>query len=239
MTCFCTLFSFSVFGQAPLVYIGKEGLGVGKRIVFIASDHEYRSEETLPALARILAKRHGFKCSVVFGINAKGEIQPGASNVPGIEELAKADLMVIFTRFQNWPKGQMKHFVDYLNRAGPIVGLRTATHGFKIPKDSPYAKYANGYGGNEYKDGFGRQVLGEKSAIMEATIDQAPVWTLFPNKQAIRFCGESKHVGPMRRVHQPIEALLLAMAQPPRYDSIRLTTRAARLSHNLDTTLCR
>ena len=102
LTCFCTLFSFSVFGQAPLVYNGKEGLGVGKRIVFIASDHEYRSEETLPALARILAKRHGFKCSVVFGVNAKGEIQPGASNVPGIEELAKADLMVIFTRFQNW-----------------------------------------------------------------------------------------------------------------------------------------
>ncbi|MEK9634963.1 MAG: hypothetical protein VW622_14080, partial [Opitutae bacterium] len=46
----------------------------------------------------------------------------------------------------------------------PIVGLRTATHGFKIPKDSPYAKYANGYGGNKYKDGFGRQVLGEKWA---------------------------------------------------------------------------
>ena len=164
LTCFCTLFSFSVFGQAPLVYNGKEGLGAGKHIVFIASDHEYRSEETLPALARILAKRHGFKCSVVFGVNAKGEIQPGASNVPGIEELAKADLMVIFTRFQNWPDGQMKHFVDYLDRAGPIVGLRTATHGFKIPKDSPYAKYANGYGGNEYKDGFGRQVLGEKWA---------------------------------------------------------------------------
>ena len=101
------------------------------------------SEETrlpLPAFA----KHHGFKCSVVFGVNAKGEIQPGANNVPGIEELAKADLMVIFTRFQNWPEDQMKHFVDYLDRAGPIVGLRTATHGFKIPKDSPYVKYTNG-----------------------------------------------------------------------------------------------
>ena len=150
---------------APLVYEGKSGPGKGKHLVFIASDHEYRSEETLPALARILARHHGFKCSVVFGLNAKGEIQPGANNVPGIEELDDADLMVIFTRFQNWPADQMKHFVAYLDRAGPIVGLRTATHGFnKIPKDSPYAKYNNGYGGAEYKDGFGRQVLGEKWA---------------------------------------------------------------------------
>ena len=51
---------------APLVYEGEAGPGKGKHIVLIASDHEYRSEETLPALARILAKHHGFKCTVVF-----------------------------------------------------------------------------------------------------------------------------------------------------------------------------
>ncbi|MEC7777231.1 MAG: hypothetical protein VYC32_14135, partial [Planctomycetota bacterium] len=157
-------FSRSLSAEAPLVYEGDSGPGKGKHLVFVASDHEYRSEETLPALARILAKRHGFKCSVVFGVNAKGEIQPGANNVPGIEELAKADLLVIFTRFQNWPEEQMNHFVAYLDRAGPIVGLRTATHGFKIPGNSPFAKYSNGFGGKDYKDGFGRQVLGEKWA---------------------------------------------------------------------------
>ena len=144
-------FFLGAHAAAPLVYEGEKGLGKGKHLVFIASDHEYRSEETLPALARILAKHHGFKCSVVFGVDANGVIKPGANNVPGIEELAKADLMVVFTRFQNWPEDQMKHFVDYLDRAGPIVGLRTATHGFnKISKDSPYAKYNNGYGGADY-----------------------------------------------------------------------------------------
>ena len=163
---FSFLFAGSLLrATAPLVYQGEDGFGQGKHLVFIASDHEYRSEETLPALARILAKHHGFKCSVVFGLNAKGEIQPGANNVPGIEELAKADLMVIFTRFQNWPENQMKFFTEYLDRAGPVVGLRTATHAFKgIPKDSPNAKFNNGFGGAEYKDGFGRQVLGEKWA---------------------------------------------------------------------------
>ncbi|MBI1373949.1 MAG: hypothetical protein GC159_14595 [Phycisphaera sp.] len=150
---------------APVVYEGDAGPGKGRHIVFIASDHEYKSEETLPALARILAKHFGFKCTVVFGVDADGYIQRGASNVPGIEALDSADLLVLFTRFQNWPEDQMKHFAAYLDRAGPIVGLRTATHGFnKIPKGSPYEKFNNGYGGAEYKDGFGRQVLGEKWA---------------------------------------------------------------------------
>jgi len=148
----------------PLVYEGDAGPGKGQHIVFIASDHEYRSEEAMPALARLLAKRHGFKCTVIFGLDEDGVIQPGASNVPGIETLKSADLMVVYTRFQNWPDEQMQHFVDYLDRGGPIVGLRTATHGFKIPGDRKFAKYSNGYSGEEYKDGFGRQVLGEKWA---------------------------------------------------------------------------
>ena len=148
----------------PLVYEGEAGPGRGKHLVFIASDHEYRSEETLPALARILAKHHGFKCTVLFGVDENGVIKPGESNVPGMEALKSADLMVVFTRFQNWPEDQMQHFVDYLKRGGPIVGLRTATHGFKIPSDSPFAKYSNGYPGSELKDGFGRQILGEKWA---------------------------------------------------------------------------
>ncbi|MHC4401617.1 MAG: ThuA domain-containing protein [Planctomycetota bacterium] len=148
----------------PLVYQGDAGPGRGKHVVLIASDHEYRSEETLPALARILAKHHGFTCTVLFGVDDAGVIEPGESNVPGIEALGSADLMVIFTRFQDWPAEQMQHFVDYLNRGGPIVGLRTATHGFRIPAGGPFAKYSNGYPGEEFKDGFGRQILGEKWA---------------------------------------------------------------------------
>ncbi|HAT19407.1 MAG TPA: hypothetical protein DCS85_04555, partial [Verrucomicrobiales bacterium] len=157
------LLTFTV-SAGPLVYEGSRGAGKSKHLVFIASDHEYKSEETLPALARILARHHGFKCTVLFGVNDKGEIVPGHSNVPGLEALKSADLMVVFTRFQNWPDEQMQHFVDYLNRGGPIVGLRTATHGFQIPGNSKWAKYGNGYGGEEYKGGWGRQVLGEKWA---------------------------------------------------------------------------
>ena len=158
---FLSLFA-GLASAAPLVYEGTDGPGKGKHIVLIASDHEYKSEEALPMLARILAKHHGFKCTVLFGVDEKtGELKPGNSNIPGTDALKTADLMVIFTRFQNLPADQMQPIVDYLNRGGPVVGLRTATHGFKIPATSPFAKYDFQFKGDDYKGGFGRQVLGE------------------------------------------------------------------------------
>ena len=147
---------------APLVYEGTEGPGKGKHIVFLAGDHEYRSEETLPALARILAKHHGFKCTVLFNLDPKtGEIVAGESNIPDMDALDTADLAVVFWRFQDFPDDQMKHFVKYLDRGGPFIGLRTATHAFRIPKDKTYEKYSWNYKGEDYLTGWGHQVLGQ------------------------------------------------------------------------------
>jgi hypothetical protein len=146
-----------------VVYEGKDGPGKGKHIVFLAGDEEYRSEEALPMLARILAVRHGFKCTVIFSINPKdGTIDPCTlNNQPGIELLHTADACVMSLRFRDWPDDQMKHFVDYYLSGKPFVALRTSTHAFNIKRpDSPYAKYS--WRSKEPWDGgFGRQVLGE------------------------------------------------------------------------------
>ncbi len=155
------VFSMPAFAQ-PVVYEGTSGIGQGKHIVFLAGDHEYRSEETLPALARILAKHHGFKCTVLFSVDPKsGDILPGSSHMPGTEALKSADLMVIFLRFQDFPKEQMQPIVDYLDRAGPVVGLRTSTHAFKIPKNSEFARFTYNNPEKDMPGGFGRQILGE------------------------------------------------------------------------------
>jgi putative membrane-bound dehydrogenase-like protein len=146
----------------PVVYEGTDGIGKGKHIVFLAGDHEYRSEETLPALARILANHFGFKCTVLFNVDGKtGEIVPGNSNMPGMEALDSADLAVVFLRFQNFPKEQMKPLDDYLNRGGPVVGLRTATHAFKMKATDPFSKYSYDSKTPGYELGFGHQVLGQ------------------------------------------------------------------------------
>jgi len=140
--------------------------GHGKHVVLVSGDEEYRSEEGLTQLAKILATHHGFDCTVLFAIDpANGEINPlHQKNIPGLEALRTADLMVIATRFRNLPDDQMKEIDDYLKAGKPVVGMRTATHAFQFPQESPYAHYGNGYSGpkTEWADGFGRLVLGEK-----------------------------------------------------------------------------
>jgi type 1 glutamine amidotransferase len=146
-----------------VTYEGAQGPGAGKHIVFLAGDHEYRSEETLPALARIMARHYGFKCSVFFTTNPQtGFIEPGSSHIAGLEALRTADLMVVFLRFQDFPDAEMQHVADYLDRGGPVVGFRTATHAFQIKRpDAKFLRFTWRGGDPAYPGGFGRQVLGE------------------------------------------------------------------------------
>lgn len=146
-----------------VTYEGKEGPGLGKHIVFISGDEEYRSEEGLPMLAKILAVRHGFKCTVLFALNpADGTIDPiNQTNVVGLKNLETADMLVILARFREPAPDQMKYIVDFVNSGKPIFGLRTATHSFAISRDkqSPYAKWD--WSNKAWPGGFGQQVLGE------------------------------------------------------------------------------
>jgi hypothetical protein len=162
---FLTILTSPLFAadQQWVTYEGKTGAGKEKHIVFLSGDEEYRSEEALPQLARILSERHGFKCTVLFSINpATGEIDPGTKdNIPGIEALDFADLCVMLLRFRALPDEQMKHFVDYYLAGKPIIALRTSTHAFNYDKGSTgaYAKYD--WQSKDWPGGFGKQVLGE------------------------------------------------------------------------------
>ena len=140
-----------------------------KKIVLVSGDEEYRSEEALPQLAKILATHHGFDCTVLF---AQDPTEPGLinpnylNNIPGLEALREADLMVIFTRFRELPDAQMQQIDAYLKRGKPVLGIRTATHAFNVlDSTSAWIHYSNYYQGEEkpeWKDGFGRLVLGER-----------------------------------------------------------------------------
>ncbi len=138
-----------------------DGPGKGKKVVLISGDEEYRSEETLPQLAKVLARRHGFSCTVLFAIDpADGTINPNRNdNIPGLEALASADLMVIFTRFRDLPDDQMKLIEAYLKAGKPVIGLRTSTHAFNIKREGPYKDWS--FNSKNWEGGFGRQVLGD------------------------------------------------------------------------------
>jgi len=144
-------------------YEGKSGPGKGKHIVLVTGDEEYRSEEAMPMLAKILAERHGFTCTVLFAIDpVSGDIDPtNQTNIPGLEKLESADLMILYTRFRELPDSATRHIDQYLKSGKPIIGLRTATHAFAYSRnaDSPYARYD--WRSKEWPGGFGQQVLGE------------------------------------------------------------------------------
>ena len=144
-------------------YEGKDGPGKGKHIVLIAGDDEYRSEQTMPMLGKILAIRHGFKCTVLFPIDPEnGTIVPDHQiNIPGMHFIDSADLVILGLRFRHLPDDQMKHFVDYVDAGKPIIGTRTSTHAFNYGKDSEskYKQYS--FNNRDWKGGFGQQVLGD------------------------------------------------------------------------------
>ncbi len=162
------LLFWGLFASGPalrgsgVTYVPPTGASNGKHIVLVAGDDEYHSEEALPQLARILAVRHGFLCTVLFTLNpADGTIDRDAQNLPGLEELEKADLLILFARFRNLPDDQMKRLADYIESGRPIIGLRTATHAFRIPPGSAYARYSYNSKLQGWEGGFGRRVLGE------------------------------------------------------------------------------
>ena len=152
-----------LMAAAATVFAYGQGLGAGKRVVLIAGDQEYRSEESIPALARILSTHHGFQCTVLYSRNKQtGAIDPSTiDNIPGLEALRNADLLVLFARWLELRDDQMREIVDYAESGRPIVGLRTATHPFnyRLHPDSPYAKYS--WNSKTFEGGFGRQIMGE------------------------------------------------------------------------------
>ena len=60
----------ALFGApAPsITYEAKPGIGNERHIVFLTGAEEYRGEEGLPMLAKVLSQRHGFRCTVPFAV---------------------------------------------------------------------------------------------------------------------------------------------------------------------------
>ena len=143
-----------------LTYEGGEGPGRGKHVVLIAAEQEYRSEYAMPMLARLLAKHHGFHCTVLFSLNSRNEVDPTQKirwedktvmhRIPGLEHLKSCDLLIVFSRLLSLAPEQLQHVYEYLDSGKPIVGIRTANHGFL---DFEYRKAGK-------RVDFGEHVLG-------------------------------------------------------------------------------
>lgn len=104
-------------------------------VVFLSAEDEYGAAETLPDLARELEFEHGLACQIIQGSTEK--TGPDRHEISGMEILAQADLVVIYARRRAFPADQMKHLHAYLDRGGPLIGLRTASHAFDSRGSGP------------------------------------------------------------------------------------------------------
>lgn len=130
-------------GESWLTYSGHDGPGAGKHVVLIAAEQEYRCEQAMPMLAKVLSNHHGFDCTVLFSVNENGEVDPTLPapfdkeeratrrhNIPGLKYLETADCVILLSRFMQLSDDQLKHFHNYFDSGKPLIALRTANHGF-------------------------------------------------------------------------------------------------------------
>jgi len=102
--------------------------------VFLVSEdpHNYEAHKTIPEFARALERDGHFRTTVL-----EGQGEPNAFAFEGLDALETADLLVIFFRRRALPEEQLATIREYLAKGKPLVGIRTANHGFSI--DPPVA----------------------------------------------------------------------------------------------------
>jgi uncharacterized protein len=176
-------------------------------VVFVAGDHEYRSEVTLPLMAEMLETHYGFRTSQVIPVDDQGNMNPKADrSLQGLEALADADLAVFYLRWRTLPDDQMQKIVDFVNSGRPMVGLRTTTHAFRN-QEGQYARW---------NDGFGRDVFGQRWITHHGHHSSTAVFPAVTPHPVLRgvepFVGRSwlYHVTPVQG--EDVQTLLLGRA---------------------------
>jgi len=201
------LLTATAHAKDRVVYEGKSGPGKGKHIVLLSGDEEYRSEEGLPLLGKILAERHGFRCTVLFAINPlgwssreisefkkankdapppapddpdpnDGNIDPNEStNLPGLDQLDSADLVIMLWRYRRPTDEGMKHFAKYCDAGKPIIALRTSTHAFNGLKGEfvAYNKFGKTVLGEEWVSHWGNHKVEATLGVIESDAKDHPI----------------------------------------------------------------
>jgi type 1 glutamine amidotransferase len=123
-------------------------------VIFVIGESEYKSEQTLPAIARELEEKYGMRCTILLDKNIKDAWKPMVNerinDLPGLEALVTADLAVFYLRFRQLPEAQLKLIQAYLDAGKPVVGFRTSTHAFNYAEGDPLRRW----------NSFGAEVLG-------------------------------------------------------------------------------
>jgi hypothetical protein len=163
-----------------------------KKILLLSGDDEYRSEELMPQLGKLLAEQHGFHTTVTFSLNPDdGTVDPSNhTHLPGLGNIDSADLIIMLWRFREPSKKDCERLAKYLKAGKPIIALRTSTHpfAFDVDRDSPFVKWdwqskepgwVGGFGetvfGETWVDHWGEHAVQGTKAILEPSAKDHPI----------------------------------------------------------------
>jgi type 1 glutamine amidotransferase/nicotinamidase-related amidase len=148
-------------------------------LVIVSAEDEYKTSITLPKFA---AEHLGkdFRVSFAFGTGpisrekqADGDplAKENIYNIPGLEVLDDADVLLVSVRRRPLPKEQLDRFRKYVAAGKPVVGIRTASHPFHILNKPP------GEGLDEWPT-WDRDVIGGNYSNHHANNLRAWVWPI-------------------------------------------------------------
>jgi len=93
------------------------------RLCLVSGSVEYKSDESLAAWQPLLERDGQIVCSRAF--------RRADDDLPGLEALESADVMLLFTRRLTIDGDQLARVKAYCDAGRPIVGVRTASHAFQ------------------------------------------------------------------------------------------------------------
>ncbi|MSS99774.1 MAG: isochorismatase family protein [Pedosphaera sp.] len=142
-------------------------------VVFVISEPEYKTEETLPAFARSELESRGLRCTFVYGRTGK------PNEFPEIAAVKTADLLVLSVRRQIPSAEQLEFIRAYLKLGKPLVGIRTASHAFHAGKGDVKAGWPTfdvEILGGRYEGHYGKKANGPSAHVkMVADAAKHPV----------------------------------------------------------------
>jgi type 1 glutamine amidotransferase/nicotinamidase-related amidase len=105
---------------------------VPTKVTIAIAEREYKTKETLPALAKqIWTKQRGYQVTVLQGDANK-------HTIPGLaESLKTADVLVLSIRRQALPADQLKAIRAHLDAGKPVLAIRTSSHAFDARGKGP------------------------------------------------------------------------------------------------------
>ena len=116
-----TITSDQLIGGKPFVFQHDRR----PHVFSVILEKEYKTNETVPAFA-LSQLGKTFKLSFSYGD------EQNWNALPGIDDLATADVLLLSARRQVLPPAQMASLRKFIESGKPVVGIRTASHAFSL-----------------------------------------------------------------------------------------------------------